>query len=108
MAIKLLDIIRPGVTLVDDEGNTWKYAGRLSPDEKTLKRLNDRALAGDMVSQKWENKWLCEDEDQGVLSIEEIHKEFGPISVTLANWNPDLAWFNKHDTFEVEDTEEIA
>lgn len=96
---KLLDIVRPGVSLLDDSLNVWIYVGKLTPDDKTLERVNLKASMDGLTSQKWEDKWAREDGEGETFTIEEVWKNFGPISVYLEQWKPDLAWYNRKDTF---------
>lgn len=76
----LLDIIRPGVQLLDREDYNWEFVGKLK-------------------GTRWEDKWLREDKKHGVRSFAEIEKLTGPVAVLLVEVTTGHRWWNTKETF---------
>lgn len=88
MAIGNIDIIRPGVSLLDGLEQDWEFIGKLVPVEK-----------GSPVK-RWEDKWLRRNSSE-VLTLEGVITKYGSVSVLLQELNLDYRWWDNAKTFEV-------
>lgn len=96
--VELLDIVRPGVSLVDRAGESWSYSGELTPSPEAAVRANAKASIDNRVSPKWSNCWR-RDCDGELRTIESVHADFGPLTVVLGNWSPRSVWYSRTSTF---------
>lgn len=88
MSIGLLDIVRPGVGLLDGEDWDWVFIGKRAPSEKGA------------ATQKWQDKWLRQDDSKEILSLEDILAKYSPVAVIIQNLHPDYRWWDETKTFE--------
>lgn len=90
--ISQIDIIRPGVTLLDKDSYNWTFVGKLKSVSKEF--------AG---TKRWEDKWVREDGEYRGLSINEVYEKFAPLAVVLDNWTPAYRWWKTTDDFTMEE-----
>lgn len=88
MTFQLIDLIRPGVGLLDEQEWDWDFVGELMPTTNGSR------------SRQWEDKWRRRDGSGEVLSLEQVIAKYGPVSVIIQRLTTDYRWWDTNKTFD--------